>query len=53
MHLVPNRARHANPTYRTFCLWPRGDVHAVNMQVRAVRYHVADVDADAKAYAAL
>ena len=51
VHMVPHRARDADAAYRALCLQSSGDVHAVAMQVSAVRDHVANVDADAEANA--
>ena len=53
MHMVAHRARDADTADRTRRLQPGGDVHAVAVQVGAVRDHVADVDADAEADAAV
>ena len=49
MHVVSHRARHADTAHRARRLQPGRDVHAIAVQVRAVRDHVADVDADAEA----
>ena len=51
VHMVPHRARDADAAYRALRLQPSGDIHAVAMQVRAVRDHVANVDTNAEANA--
>jgi hypothetical protein len=51
VHMVAHRARDADAADRARRLQPGRDVHAVAVQVRAVRDHIADVDADAEANA--
>ena len=50
-HMVAHGARDADAAYRALRLQPGGDVHAVAVKIRAMRDHVADVDANAEANA--
>src|SRR4029077_12372896 len=49
VHMVAHRARNADAADRAFRFQPGGNVDTIAMQVRAVRYHVADVDTHAEA----
>ena len=46
MHVVAHAPRDADASRGTLRLQTGGDVHAVTMQVRIIRYYVANVDAD-------
>ena len=48
MHMVANRPRYTDRTRRTLCLKPSRNEHTVPMQVGAVGYCVANVDAHAE-----
>ena len=53
MHMIAHCSRDADPANGARCFQSGGDVDAVAVKVRAVRYHVANVDGDAEADAAI
>jgi hypothetical protein len=49
MHVIAHGSRNTDAAHKTLGLKARGDIHSVAVQVRPIRDHVTDVDADTEA----